>query len=295
MAHGTYRRVDMAEEAARHRDDDFASQAWTSQRLTAVITARPWLSAVTLALLLWLSWLLLRSAVTAGSADYLPIPLSLLLSNDTRPVQTMAKLDSSGAYLQYDDITTVMKIRTQLHPQLQAAHDIIATGHRSILSPLPVSSYHVTLAEVIGLKAAGSVDKYNALITEHHHDLERLKYQFQQQALQHDSISFRVTNVSSTALKSGVAALVEPATEADSQLLQSLLQLTAKTLGSLYVPPKRSHASLAYKVPNATEIGDVASFLPVIAELEKKLLDLRFVCDMPILSAVHDMLKFDPV
>ena len=237
---------------------------------------------------LWIMWRPWSSA-----EPRIPIPLDRLLSNDSRPPEEIVKIDSSGRYQRFDDVTTIMKVQTQLSPAYEAAHELLVRDFSRILSPTPVSSYHVTLHEVIGLKRRGSLAYYNGNLTLHLPRLERLLYQFSQQT---GTVTFRIREVShSIPGGSAIVVILDPKTEADAVKLQDLMELAQSTLGEgMYVPWLAWHMSVGYKVPGVVPRTS-EEFVAVLKGLQEILEGVDVVCDMPILSVVHDMWTFDPL
>ena len=179
----------------------------------------------------------------------------------TTPWQQIRKIDESGAYRQYDDLTTVMKARTHpdLHsPAFHAAHTRLYS-YTNLISPLPLSSYHVTLVEVMGLRHMKSLAAYNANLT---------------------AITLRL----------------DPDSVEDARRLQRLLSMARKVLGDeLWVEPVGSHLTLGYKVPNKDVEKMSPVYQPIVDEMDEFYRDVKIVCEPPILASIHDMLDFPPV
>ena len=169
-----YKRVPQYVDAQSQSPWSSRLQSWTPSlrhhRLCAILTA------IVLCLSL-LAWLLTPSS----PIDYIPIPLEKLLSDNPTPPSSIQKIDASGQYQRYDDITTVMPTKTELSPAYQRAYNFMHDHHSDIMTPTPVSSYHVTLQTVIGLVHQPSLAQFNAIVTANHRRLERLKYYFSQQ------------------------------------------------------------------------------------------------------------------
>jgi len=239
---------------------------------------------------------LLVTSFTAPAAGRLPLDVSLLHSNDTTPWQQIHKIDESGAYRRFDDITTVMKVRTTLHSTYRTAHTFLYS-HTDLISPLPISSYHVTLVELMGLRRKRSLAAYNGNITANLYRMEQLKYNFAQLT---QPFTFRLHHATHGDVdghfSTAITLVVEPDTVDDANRLQQVLEMARTVLGDeLWVEPVGSHMTLGYKVPSKGLDKMSVRYQPIVDEMERLYRDVKFVCDPPILSSVHDMLDFPPI
>ena len=290
---------------------------------------RPILACVAAACACTVLYLIVHS-LTASAAGRAPLDVNLFLSDDDTKWKSVRKIDESGAYRRYDDITTVMKARTRADPVYRIAHTKLYS-YADLVSPLPVSSYHVTLVEVIGLKHSRSREAYNANITANMYRLEQLQYQF---LLEREPITFRVNHTTQGEadghFKSAITLRLDPDTAQDASRLQRLLTMAKGILGDgLWAEPIGSHLyaatqslacdashrppqpytrptdpltslfvhlcdrTLGYKVPK--DNVEPSRYQPIVEEMDRLYRDVKIVCDPPILSAIHDMLDFQPV
>ena len=248
-----------------------------------------------------LLYLLLGGSSTGLSSGRVPIDVNLLLSNDSTPYTQIRKIDELGVYRQFDDITTVMKVHTTATSLFNDTHAFL-TNHSDLVSPLPVSSYHVTLVEVIGLKRVKSLSAYNERITTNLARLEQLQYHFTLPSpANQQPITFHLRHATygepDGRFASGITLLLKPDTATDAERLEGLLRMAREVLGSeLWVEPVGWHMTLGYKPDVVAKKKCMGGcYRGIVDELNAMYADVKIVCDPPILSAVHDMLAFPPV
>ena len=261
---------------------------------TAWLKRRPVLTAVIVLSACTLVYLIARGR--GASTGRLPLDVNLFLSNDSRPYTDIRKIDEAGVYQRFDDITTVMKVRTELDTAYQATYDLL-TNYSQLISPLPVSSYHVTLVEVMGLKSKRSLAAYNGNVTANLYRLEQLQYEFAQQT---EPITFHINHITygaSDKHKSAIILLLDADTAEDASRLQRLLTMARAVLGDeLWREPMQSHMTLGYKVPKQDKEAMMCPcFQPIVDEIGEMYREVKIVCDPPILSSIHDMTAFPPV
>ena len=221
------------------------SGVFSVSRIRSLVSKhRALLTAVTLLLLA--AALLLWRPSSCDCRGRSPVPLSLLLSNDTRSWKKMEKLDESGAYLPFQTIVLLQPARTQLSPAYKQALDTLAADYGHLMSPLPLRSLHVTLSLILYRSWMPTLLRFNQLISVSHERLERTLFAFRQLPAS-PPLTMRVVNISTNG--TGVTLNVLPATAADSERLSSRAALAAEMLGPLYVQQQRWHLTMAYWKP----------------------------------------------
>lgn len=254
-------------------------------------------SLLLLSLVLLAAYWLLPPHSSDTDKDYIPLPLDKLLSDYDQPPQLISKIDSDGRYLRWDDITTVMPVRTHLSPAYERGYELMRDKFGHFFTPTPVSSYHVTLTSVIALHFQPSVERYNALITANLRRLERLQLFFAQQT---GIITFVVANHSFPLLVGGgysTTVRLSPKTAEDRARLTHLNATALEILGDMHVDNIAPHMGLGYKrlgwKPRSDE--DVQQLVELMKELRSMYEGVEVVVDMPILCSIHNMTDFSPI
>ena len=288
MVNGGYQRV-----PAHENDSSHGSQrsAWSVGLLYGLRQSKLSSTATRVVLLLVLVavvWLLLRPA------GYVPIPLERLLSDNSTPPKQLSKIDPAGQYQRWDGITTVMPAKTELSSAYERAYRLILDNYSDIMTPTPVSSYHVTLQTVINLSAQPSLAEYNRIVTANQRRLERLKYYFAQQT---GTIAFVVNNSSFPLVTYSPTVRLTPATAADQARYEELQSTALDILGHMHVDGIPPHLGLGYKLPGWKNKQKQQK-----ERLRALMMGLRdiwdgvvVVVDMPVLSVIFNMTAFPPV
>ena len=274
-------------------DESCYGADWTPSihTLLAAVKRRPTRTLLVLVFVLVAAcWL-----VAGGERDYTPIPLQLLLSDYDVNTTRIHKIDAAGVYQRWDDITTVMPVYTQLSDAYERAYELMRAHYSHLLTPTPVSSYHVTLTSVIGLHFQPLLATYNSLIAANQRRIERLKHFFAQQS---GNMTFVVNASTSFPLTAPYPTTVRlsPKTP-DDQARWEFLNITALSiLGELHVDNIPPHLGLGYKRRGLLYNDEVHGELRELMRGLRSIYEgAEVVVDMPRLCVITSMTDFPPV
>ena len=214
-----------------------------------------------------------------------------LLSEDGRE-GVVAKIDSRGFFQRDEGVTIVMPANLSLNTDVYLqAYDLIYTRFRSILSPLPVDSYHITLSSIASRDKA-TLTEYYQLLTDNRGRLESVKWQLSTDALQQQRcLTFYVADVRFGPV--AVSLAMRPKTAVDEAEVQRLNALMDRSLGPTFQRQPRWHLTVAYRRYGLTI--EPAQTEQVQAALMEVFKGVDVFVLPPVLCAFYDMRQFRPV
>jgi hypothetical protein len=222
--------------------------------------------------------------VDPGRMQKLSITFDSLISQDSRHVGDMRKINEKGELERFEGITIVMHAKTNKSVAFQQAYDLLHNSYGESYAVLPVSSYHVTLCDIQTLNRMYNLTTYNDFLTKNKEHFELLKWIY---ANESESVTFLIADVESWG--SVIVLKLKPKTEKDQQVLQSLENKTKQTW-HLYKQQIINHMTLAYRIPNSKQ-----KELEIITKLKEIFADVDVECEMPQVCTFKDMSLFNPL
>jgi len=208
-------------------------------------------------------------------------------SKDTRAKGDIKKLDANGTFTQFDGITIVMMLKTDLSEMFEEMNRIVPKTSHALL---PVASYHVTLSGLTCRNQFDTCEEYNKYVEKLYPKLKA----FQEGILPVDCVNFILDDSLMENNKfPQITGYMKVSDDKTEQYFNKVTKLGKELLGDVFSRSK-PHLSLAYRLPNGKSMK--AEEKKQLSEVLKRHLSGKVLSfDMPQVCKFENMCHFEPI